>query len=60
MDQCIPKNTLERRYGSYATTLTPFTALNLCISELSAAQWGRLVTDLLNSRTVKRLRPADV
>lgn len=53
MDQCIPKNTLERRYGSYATTLTPFAALNVCISELSATQRGRLVTDLLNSRTVK-------
>lgn len=49
MDPCIPKNTRERRYGSYATTLTPSAALNVCISELRAAQRGLLATDPLNS-----------
>lgn len=53
MDPCVPKNTRERRYGSYAMTLTPFAALNVCISELSAAQRGHIITDPLNSRTVK-------
>lgn len=36
MDPCIPKNTRERRYGSYAMTLTTSAALNVCISELRA------------------------
>lgn len=60
MDLCIPRNTRECRYGSYATSLAPSAALNACISELSAARRGHLLSDLLNLWAVKWLQSGDV